>query len=212
MASASSLLASPVVIHCKDSGPESTRTALDQALLAAVADGDRQAFNALYHQFSSSVSRMVRYVIRDPAQAEEISQEVFLSIWREAGRFDPLKGSVSGYISMLAHAKAVDRVRASQAARTRDERYTTKNIDRNEHHDPVVERTMQHDERVQIRAALGRLTAYQREAIELYYFDRRTYLEVGQMLGVSAAAVKARVRGAVLQLRNRMAEMNQECA
>lgn len=189
-----------------------TRAAQDQILLAAVAQGDRRAFATLYEQFAASVYRMVHSVIRDPAQAEEISQEVFLAIWREAARFDPLKGSVSGYISMLAHAKAVDRVRSAQAARTRDEKYTTKNIDRNEHHDPVVERTMMRDESVQIRAALGGLTTYQREAIELYFFDRHTYQEVGQMLGVSAAAVKARVRGAVLQLRNRMAEMNSECA
>lgn len=208
--SSPSLFASPSISQRTDSGPELNRAALDYSLLAAVADGDRRAFVALYRQFSASVHRMVHSVIRDPAQAEEISQEVFLAIWREAGRFDPLKGSVSGYISMLAHAKAVDRVRSSQAARTRDENYTTKNIDRNEHHDPVVERTMLHDESVQIRVALGGLTAYQREAIELYYFDRHTYLEVGQMLGVSAAAVKARVRGAVLHLRNRMSEMDRE--
>jgi RNA polymerase sigma-70 factor (ECF subfamily) len=184
----------------------------DRAVLVAVAGGDRTAFAALYRQFSGSVYRMVHSVIRDPAQAEEISQEVFLAIWREAHRFDPDRGTVAGYVSMLAHAKAVDRVRSAQAARRRDEKYIVKNVDRNEHHDPVLERMLLRDESVQIRIALGVLTAYQREAIELYYFDRRTYLQVAELLGVSSAAVKARVRGAVVQLRNRMVAMEQECA
>ena len=171
------------------------------SLMESVAAGDRQAFADLYEQFAVRVYRIVHGVIRDPTQAEEVTQEVFLAIWRRAGYFDPTKGTVAAYIGMLAHSKAVERVRSSQASRTRDDNYRLNNIDRTEHHDPVSEGALLNAEHLQIRRALTGLTEYQRQAIQLHYFDRRSYIEVGELLGVSVTAVKARVRGGVAQLR-----------
>ena len=179
---------------------------LDARLMGAVADGDQAAFSELFVRFSAGVHRIVRAVVRDPAQSDEVVQEVFLTIWREAGRFDPARSSVAGYVTMLARAKAVDRVRASQASRARDERYRVRNIDRHDHYDPVIEIALLHEERSHIRMALTGLTRFQREAIELHYLDCRTYVEVGRLLGVSAATVKSRVRSGVASLRIRLAE------
>ena len=186
--------------------PELTRREVDARLLCAVANGDKDAFTELYVRFSAGVHRIVRTIVRDPAQTDEITQEVFLSLWREAGRFDPARSSAAGYIVMMARAKAVDRVRASQASRTRDERYRVKNVDRHDHYDPVIEIALLREERSQIRLALTGLTHYQREAIELHYLDCLTYVEVGTRLGVSAATVKSRVRSGVEALRIRLAE------
>ena len=181
----------------------------DPNLLRAVADGDQEAFSDLFVRFSAGVHRIVQAVVRDPAQSDEVVQEVFLTIWREAGRFDPERSSVAGYVTMLARAKAIDRVRSSQAARVRDERYRIRNIDRHDHYDPVTEITLQREERTHIRMALTGLTRFQREAIELHYLDSRTYVEVGRLLGVPAATVKSRVRSGVASLRIRLAGPDQ---
>jgi RNA polymerase sigma-70 factor (ECF subfamily) len=173
----------------------------NSALLNDVAAGDRHAFVVLYQQFSGGAYRIVQSVIRDSAQAEEVTQEVFLSVWRRAKQYDASRGSVGTYINMLAHSKAVERVRSSQAARNRDDKYGANNIERNELHDPVSERALLREEHMQVRQALTGLTKFQQEAIKLHYFDRRSYVEAGQLLGVSVTAVKARVRSGVVQLR-----------
>jgi RNA polymerase sigma-70 factor (ECF subfamily) len=186
------------------SSAEFVRTDADRDLLTAIAAGDRTAFVLLYNTFAANVYRIVHSIIRDPHQAEEVSQEVFLAIWHRSAHFDPGRGSLASYIAVLAHGKAVDRVRSSQAARTRDDNYSTKNIDRGELHDPVSETALLQEEHLRIREALAGLTRIQREAIELRYFKRHTYEEAGQLLGVSVVAMKARVRSGVQQLRQLM--------
>ncbi|SDO62009.1 RNA polymerase, sigma-24 subunit, RpoE [Nakamurella panacisegetis] len=172
--------------------------------MAAIAAGDQAAFGALFVRFSAGVQRIVLTVVRDPAQSDEVVQEVFLTIWREAARFDPARSSVAGYVTMLARGKAVDRVRASQASRSRDERYRVSNLDRHDHYDPVIELALLREESSQVRSALAGLTRFQREAIELHYLDGLTYLEVGRLLGVSAGTVKSRVRSGMASLRLRL--------
>lgn len=173
----------------------------DALLMAAVAAGDQFAFSSIYRQFGSRVHGVVHRVIRDPAQAEEVTQEVFLTVWQRAAQFDPARGSVGGYLAMTAHAKAVERVRSCQAARNRDHCYTIRNADVTEYHDPVSERALLHAEHVQLHAALGHLTRFQREAILLHYVHHHSYLEVGRLLDVSVSAVKSRVRSGVTRLR-----------
>ncbi len=176
-----------------------------EELLSRVAVGDQRAFASLYSLFAAKVYQVVHGVIRDTAQAEEVTQEVFLAIWDCARKFDATRGSVSGYIALLAHSKAVERVRSSQAARTRDHKYSASHLDRNDLHDPVSEGALLADERIQIHVAMLGLTVFQREAIMLHYFDQRTYIETGLLLGISVTAVKARVRSGVVQLRCLMA-------
>ncbi|MET3806167.1 RNA polymerase sigma-70 factor (ECF subfamily) [Nakamurella sp. UYEF19] len=193
------------VVHQR-TGSETTGEASDLDLIPAIAGGDRGAFGQLYRRHRTATYRQVHRIIRDPDQAEEVTQEVFLAVWRQADRFDPARGTVSGFLSVLAHAKAVDRVRSSQAARDRDLRYMTVNVDLGTGRDPVFELIQLRAEHSQVREALAALTLQQREAITLHYFDRYTYLEVGALLGVSPGTVKTRVHSGMAKLRNRLAE------
>jgi RNA polymerase sigma-70 factor (ECF subfamily) len=84
------------------------------------ARGDEQAFAALYDATSARVHGLVLRVVRDPAQSEEVTQEVFLQVWRTAARYDESKGSALAWLMTLAHRRAVDRVRAAEAGSRQD--------------------------------------------------------------------------------------------
>ena len=125
-------------------------TGLDD-VLARVARGDERAFEQLYDAVAGQVHGLVRRVLRDPAQAEEVTQEVFLEIWRTATRFDPTRGKAKTWIMTMAHARAVDRVRSAQASSDRDLKVGTR--DYSAAYDEVSETVETRLERVQVRAA-----------------------------------------------------------
>ena len=109
-----------------------------ELVLAEVAKGDHAAFRAVYDQAAPAVLGIVRRVLRDPAQSEEVMQEVLLEVWRTAARFDPSLGSASAWIMTLAHRRAVDRVRSEQRAAARELRAATASIDYDEVSDAAL--------------------------------------------------------------------------
>jgi RNA polymerase sigma-70 factor, ECF subfamily len=171
-----------------------------EELLARVAKGDRAAFAELFDRVGGQVHGLVRRVLRDPSQSEEVTQEVMLEIWRTAPRFDPARGSASAWMLTMAHRRAVDRVRSEQASRDRDDRVGTRDAVRE--FDVVseeVERTLEHQE---VRAALATLTDLQREAVELAYYGGYTYREVAELLDTPLGTVKTRLRDGLIRLRD----------
>src|SRR5262245_15500006 len=95
--------------------PPAPRAPDANELLSRVARGDERAFAALYDLVSARVYGLIRRVLRDPAQSEEVAQEVMVEVWRTAGRFDAARGSATAWVFTIAHRRAVDRVRAEQA-------------------------------------------------------------------------------------------------
>lgn len=181
---------------------DSRASAPDETLLARVAKGDQEAFEVLYDRVAGQVYGLVRRVLRDPAQAEEVSQEVLLEVWRQAPRFDAARGRARAWILTLAHRRAVDRVRSEQAARNRDERVAAR--DRGPAFDVVTEAVEARAERDMVRDALGQLTDLQREAVELAYYGGYTYREVAELLGAPLGTVKTRLRDGLIRLRDTM--------
>jgi RNA polymerase sigma-70 factor, ECF subfamily len=173
-----------------------------EVLLGYVARGNQDAFSELYDRVSSQVFGVVRRVLRDPAQSEEVTQEVLVEVWRSASRFDPERGSATTWMLTIAHRRAVDRVRASQAAIDRDER-----AGRSAHRpafDEVVEQVETRLEHEQVRQALSVLTDLQREAVTLAYYGGYSYREVSELLDVPLGTVKTRLRDGLIRLRDAM--------
>lgn len=170
------------------------------ALLRRVAQRDSEAFAALYDATRSQVYGMVARVLRDRGYSEETTQDVYLQVWRTAESYDPASGSALAWLLTLAHRRAVDRVRAEQAATQRDSRYGATNIERPADH--VSAAVISGEERRQVTACLDGLTDLQRECIELAYYQGLTYVQVSERLSANLATVKSRMRDALRSLRN----------
>jgi RNA polymerase sigma-70 factor, ECF subfamily len=174
----------------------------DEDLLLAVARGDQAAFEVLYDRLAPLVHGIVRRVVRDPSQSEEVTQEVLLEIWRTAVRFDPARGAVRSWAATMAHRRAVDRVRSEQAARVRTEKVGIRDQVRD--HDEVSETVERRLEYQQVREALSALTDLQREAVELAYFQGYTYRQVAELLGTPLGTIKTRMRDGLIRLRDEL--------
>jgi RNA polymerase sigma-70 factor, ECF subfamily len=168
------------------------------ALITLVARGDAAAFDAVYDQVAGSVFGIVKRVIRDPAQSEEVTQDVLLELWRNAGAFDAGRGSAIAWVMMMAHRRAVDRVRSVQKESERERRAATADIPFDEVAE-AVESSLEHE---RVRRCLGSLTDLQRESVTLAYYGGYTYGQVASLLGVPAGTVKTRMRDALIRLRD----------
>ena len=168
--------------------------------MARVARGDEQAFAAVYDRFANRVYGLVRRVLRNPAQSEEVTQEVFVEAWRQARRYESSRGSVATWLLTLAHRRAVDRVRSEQASRDRQLRVGSKDLARA--FDVMAEQIEISLEHEQVRRALDGLTDLQREAVELAYYGGNTYQEVAELLDTPVGTIKTRLRDGLIRLRD----------
>lgn len=180
----------------------SSATLTNEDLLQQVAVGDREAFAQLYDRTAPRVFGLVKRLLRDHAQSEEVTQEIFLEIWQSAGRYDSSKGGAIAWMLTMTHRRAVDRVRASQASRNRDARIGIRDLAID--YDTVVESVEVHIESERVKEAMMRLTELQRQAVQLAYFGGYSHSEVSAMLSVPIGTVKTRLRDGMIRLRDEL--------
>ncbi|HUR95191.1 MAG TPA: sigma-70 family RNA polymerase sigma factor [Gemmatimonadales bacterium] len=179
--------------------------AADGDLVAQAARGDERAMGGLYDRYGSVLYAVAFRIVGQRADAEEVVLEAFAQAWREASRFESARGSVAGWLTMMARSRALDLVRA----RARRERITaTAAADRPDappamsDFRPDPARALDHEERSrQIRHALETLSPPQRQAIELAYFEGLSQSEIAERLHEPLGTVKTRVRLGMQKLR-----------
>lgn len=171
-------------------------------LLRRCGRGDEQAFAQLYDAMAARVFGLAKRVVRDPAQAEEVTQEAFLDIWRSSGRFDESQGHAVSWMLTVVHRKAVDRVRSAEASTRRDSTYhhETHAVE----HDSTAEAATASLEAHRVRQAMAALTQAQREALDLAYFKGYTHTEVATMLDLPLGTAKTRIRDGLIRLRDHL--------
>lgn len=185
-------------------GPAPTGRAADAAhlveLMARSARGHEDAFSELYDLTSGRVYGTILRVLRSADHAAEVTQEVYVEVWRQSARYAPEKGSVLGWMTTMAHRRAVDRVRSVSSEVARDERYAVTGADREVDH--VWEGVEQRLDVERVRKGMSSLTAIQREALTLAYFGGYTQSQVASLLKLPLGTVKTRIRDGLIGLRD----------
>ncbi|MBI2122674.1 MAG: sigma-70 family RNA polymerase sigma factor [Armatimonadetes bacterium] len=153
----------------------------------------------LYDRYGRPVYSLAMGMLRDAGGAQEVTQEVFLSIWRQAAEFDPSRGNARSWLLALAHHKSVDAVRRGRM-RAAEPLQETKTSDLD-----VVDEALRRVEQGRVREALVRLPAEQREAIVLAYYGGYTHQEIAGRLGIPLGTAKTRIRDGMIRLRGTLA-------
>jgi len=179
-------------------GPAKRAGADLNTLLTLAARGDQEAFEALYERLARPAYGLIRKVLRDPAQSEEVVQEVLLEVWRTASRFDPARGGAATWVLTIAHRRAVDRVRSEAAAAEREQRMQRDQATA----DAVADGVEASLDAELLRRCLDGLSDIQRESITLAYYGGYTYREVAALLEVALGTVKSRIRDGLSRLRD----------
>ncbi|HSZ35974.1 MAG TPA: sigma-70 family RNA polymerase sigma factor [Acidimicrobiales bacterium] len=170
----------------------------DARLVTSIARYSEVALAEVYRRHGRAVYGLARRVLQNTSEAEDVTQEVFLRLWREPERFDPDRGSLRSFLLAQAHGRAVDAVRSSSSRRAREAREAALTA--------RAEYDMQHEAwdlalADQMARAMGELSDDERRAIELAYFDGHTYREVAQVLDQPEGTIKSRIRSGMQRLR-----------
>jgi len=189
----------PLTLH-----PGSRRPSVDGArlcwLVLESSRGCETAFAELYDRTHLNAYAVAMRILRSPDHAVEVTQEAYLELWLKADAFDPSRGSVMGWLTMIVRRRAIDRVRNVTSAAARELRSL--------HRDHVVQSIDVSNEVVdridaqRVRGALAGLTTIQRETVRLKYFEDRTLKDIAIELGLPISTVKSRLRDGMLRLRS----------
>lgn len=185
------------------------RRAEEAALLVRIREQDERAIEALYERHSGPLYSLAYQVTGGDRFAQDIVQEVFVAVWKNAGRFDPARGSLSSWLFALARHKAIDLVRREANVR----RHTADvDLELEEAADDVDQETWRRVRRGAVRAAMAELPEAQRVALEMAFFGGLTHVEVSEALGIPLGTAKTRIRTALLRLRDILGQSVAEMA
>jgi RNA polymerase sigma-70 factor (ECF subfamily) len=168
-------------------------------LIQQLARGDREAFGRFYDRFASLVFTFAMRILRDRSAAEDLLQEVFLQIWRDAGSYSPARGTPEAWIITITRSRAIDRLRS---IRRRERSFVPMEGSSGKEYDAKVESgAASSDTRIMVNSAMSQLADNQRQVLELAYFDGLSQSEIADKLKEPLGTVKTRMRAALGRLR-----------
>ena len=174
--------------------PEQVSAQVDADLLDKVQRGDEQAMALLFDRYSKIVYSVALRVLRDPSSAEDVLQEIFLQIWRSPAKFIATRGSLAGWLAVVARNRSIDRLRRKRPTEQVEEMQLASpgNLADEAERNVMMERA---------RVVILQLPTEQRKTLELAFFEGLTHSEIAEMTGDPLGTVKTRIRSAILTLR-----------
>lgn len=178
----------------------------ERVLVERLSGGDETALVDLYDRYSGFVYGLAMRTLLERQAAEDVTQEVFVSLWEHPERIQPGRGTLRGFLGTLTHRRAVDAVRREEARRRRETRVARAHDDVPD----VVEAVLRSDTTDKVQTALGVLPEAQRQALELAYFDGYTYRQVADLLGIPEGTAKSRLRLALARIAENLGSSTSE--
>jgi RNA polymerase sigma-70 factor, ECF subfamily len=175
----------------------------DAQLVTSIARWSEVALAEVYRRHAGAVFGLAKKVLNSAAEAEDVTQEVFLRLWNQPERYDPGRGTLRSFLLAQAHGRAVDQVRSTTSRRQREARDALKTAEAGYDLQHEVWDLAVAD---QVAQAIGELPASERQAIQLAYFDGCTYREVAQRLGQPEGTVKSRIRNGLRRMRTALTD------
>lgn len=171
----------------------------DAELITRIVKRDRQAFDLFYDRYAQIIFNLCVRILRDTAEAEDVIQEIFMQVWREAERFDPARASAKTWLFTIARSRSLDRYRSRNAVHRRLDDDASDNLS-----SLAVQEDFEHSSLMQqyVARALQLLSDEQRRALELSYYEGLTQEEIAEKLGEPLGTIKSRIRSALIKLRS----------
>jgi RNA polymerase sigma-70 factor (ECF subfamily) len=167
----------------------------DARLVAAMAEGDRNALAALYERHSGVLLGLALRIVRERREAEDLLHDVLLEAWRAAKDFDPKRGRVRTWLAIRMRSRALDLQKSARVSRNAGDAGLDVIVDEREGSSP---------DHARVRAALAQLTDEQRQVVELAYFGGSTCSEIAAKIAIPVGTVKSRLAAGLRQLRDTM--------
>jgi RNA polymerase sigma-70 factor, ECF subfamily len=168
-------------------------------LIQQVAKQDRDAFSQLYDRFSTLVFTLAMRMLKARSDAEDLLQEVFVQVWRQAQNYSAERGSPEAWIVNIARSRAIDKIRSIR--RMQKSFVLTDDPARAESPENVESSAVESETRLAMNSALANLPDMQRKVLELAYFDGLTQSEIADRLAEPLGTVKTRMRSGIQKLR-----------
>jgi RNA polymerase sigma-70 factor, ECF subfamily len=170
----------------------------DSTLLLQVQRGEEPAMASLFDRYSKVVYSVALRVLRDPASAEDVLQEVFMQIWRNPDGFVATRGSLGGWLAVVARNRSIDMLRRKRPTEQVDDMALASNYN-------LANEAERNSLMEKARTVIHRLPVEQRKTLEMAFFDGLTHSEIAEMTGDPLGTVKTRIRSALTSLRKAFA-------
>src|SRR5262245_55662451 len=174
----------------------------DSEIIAGISNRERAAFDLLYNKYAQIIFNLCVRILNDVAEAEDVLQEIFLQIWREAAKFDPSRASVKTWLFTIARSRSLDRYRSRKNIQKRLDPSAGENLQLLAGNEDLQQRTFLQK---YVEGALGQLPEEQRRVLELSYYEGLTQEEISERLKEPLGTIKSRIRSGLMKLRSAFA-------
>jgi len=171
----------------------------DSELILGVIKRERRAFDQFYERYAQIIFNLCVRILRDEAEAQDVLQEIFLQIWREAERFDASRASVKTWLFTIARSRSLDRYRSRKTVTSRLEDNAEDQIQQIPGKEDLQSKSVMQQ---YVGSALNRLSPEQRLVLELSYYEGLTQEEISARLNEPLGTIKSRIRAALMKLRS----------